>query len=515
MGKLMSAKDAINLIKDGDTVCVGGFVGCMHPEELTKTLEENYIHSGHPAGLTVVFAAGQGDGISKGINHFGHKGLTKRAIGGHWSLAPKLQKLAMDNEIEAYNLPQGVICHLFRDIAAGKPGTLTHVGLNTFVDPLISGGKLNDITKEDLVSRIQINSKDYLLYKSFKTDIALVRATYADTDGNATFEREVVSLETLAICQAVKNSGGKVILQVENVVKKGTLNTRLVKIPGFLVDAIVLASTENHMQTFGTQYNPAFSGEIVALMDNSKFLKLDVRKVICRRAAMELENGNVTNLGIGMPEGIAKVMAEEGQEDRIALTVESGPIGGVPASGNDFGASMNPVCILDSPSQFDFYSGGGLDIAFLGLAQTDRNGNVNVSKFGPKIAGCGGFIDITQNAKKVVYCGTFTAGGTEMEISNKQLNIISEGNVKKLVTDVDHITFSGNYAMEKGQTVLFITERAVFKLTDKGMILIEIAPGVDLERDILQNMAFKPGISQELKLMDEALFCENKMNLIL
>ncbi len=515
MEKLMPVMEAIDLIQDGDTVLVGGFVGCMHPEELTKAIEEKYISCNHPAQLTVVFAAGQGDGGSRGINHLGHKGLVKRAIGGHWALVPKLQKLAMENEIEAYNLPQGVICHLFRDIAAGKPGTLTHVGLNTFVDPLLGGGKLNGSAKEDIVERIRIDEEDYLLYKRFPADIALVRATYADPDGNATFEREAVSLEMLAICQAVKNSGGKVILQVEEIVQKGTLDTRLVRIPGILVDAIVVAEPQNHMQTFGTQYNPAYSGEIRASAARVGRLKLNMRKVICRRAAMELKCGDVTNLGIGMPEGIAKVLAEEGLADSIVLTVESGPIGGVPGSGNDFGSSLNPDCILDAPSMFDFYDGGGLDMAFLGLAQADRHGNVNVSKFGPKIAGCGGFIDITQNAKKVVYCGTFTAGGLDVALSPEKIEITAEGRIPKFVEDVEQITFNGMYAAKKGQAVLYITERAVFELTSNGLMLMEIAPGMDLERDILSKMAFRPEISPDLKTMDAALFGEDPMGLVL
>ena len=352
------------------------------------------------------------------------------------------------------------------------------------------------------------------MYESIKLDVALVRATYADTNGNATFEKEAVSLEMLAICQAVKNSGGKVILQVEKVVKEGTLDTRLIKIPGILVDAIVMANPENHMQTFATQYNPAMSGEIVIPVDTVKPMKFDIRKVICRRAAQELENGSITNLGIGMPEGVAKILAEEGQSKKITLTVESGPIGGIPTGGKDFGASINPDCIIEAPSQFDFYSGGGLDIAFLGLAQADRHGNVNVSKFGPKIAGCGGFIDITQNARKVVYCGTFTADGLDMGIVEGELSIKSEGEIHKFVSDVEHVTFNGKYASDKKQPVIYITERAVFKLASDGIQLVEIAPGVDLENDILAHMDFISEISENVKLMDEKLFRNQKMGLI-
>ncbi|MDR1797942.1 MAG: acyl CoA:acetate/3-ketoacid CoA transferase [Clostridiales Family XIII bacterium] len=513
--KIVSAEQAIKLIHDGDTVGVGGFVGCMHPEEISIAIEDAYLKSGAPKDLTLVYCAGQGDGKEKGLNHLGHEGLVKRVVGGHWNLAPKLQQLAMDNKIEAYNLPQGTICHLIRDIAGGRPGTITHVGLGTFVDPDLDGGKLNAKTTEDIVHKIKIHSKEYLLYDAFPIDVAIVRGTYADTDGNISFEREAVELEMLPLCQAAKNSGGRVIAQVENVVEKGTLDARLVKIPGFLVDAIVIAKPENHMQTFGTQYNPAMSGEIRVPVTALDPLPLDIRKVIGRRAAMELPKDSITNLGIGMPEAVASVAAEEGISDTIILTLESGPNGGIPQSGNDFGAAVNADCVLNQPSQFDFYDGGGIDVAYLGLAQMDKHGNVNVSKFGPRIAGCGGFINITQNAKKVVYCGTFTAGGLSVSVGDGELHIDKEGTIHKLLADVEHITFSGKYAVEAKQPVLYVTERAVFQLTKKGVELIEIAPGVDLDKDVLGHMDFKPIVSDYLKKMDPRIFTDEKMGVML
>lgn len=514
MSKVISLKDALQLIPNGATVCVGGFVGCMHPEALTKGIEDNFMDCGAPRDLTLVYAAGQGDGADRGLNHLGHEGLVKRIVGGHWSLAPKLQKLALENKVEAYNFPQGVIAHMMRDVAAGKPGTLTHVGLHTFVDPRIDGGKLNARTTEDLVKLMEIDGKDYLLYKAFPMDIALVRATYADSDGNATFERECVQLEVVAMCQAVKNSGGKVILQVEGVVEKGSLNPRLVRLPGIYVDAIVVAPQADHMQTFGTQYNAGFSGEI--RMNNTiaaSSMKLDARKIIARRCAMELTRGAVVNLGIGIPEGIAAIANEEGIGSDMTLTVESGLVGGIPASGQDFGASLNYDCMLDEPAQFDFYDGGGLDLAFLGLAEVDRAGNVNVSKFGPKIAGCGGFINITQNAKRLVYCGTFTAGGLKLAVEDGRLNILKEGSSKKFVADVEQITFSGKYATEKGQPVIYVTERAVFELTPDGLVLTEVAPGINIEKDILAHMSFKPAISKDLAEMDARIFDDRPMGL--
>lgn len=513
MSKVISLKEAIGMIKDNSTVAVGGFIGAGHAEEITSGIEKEFLNSGHPNNLNLVYAAGQGDSKEKGLNHFGHEGLVKKVIGGHWGLAPKLQKLAIENKIEAYNLPQGTLAHLLRDIAAKKVGTITHVGLKTFVDPRVEGGKLNSKTKEDLVKVIEIEGYERLLYKAFPIDVAIIKATYADERGNLSLQKEVATLEGLSMAQAAKNSGGIVIAQVEHIVASGSLKAKEVKIPGIYVDAVVVAREENIMQTFGEKYNPAFSGEINIPLDEVKPMPLDNRKIISRRAAMELLPNSIVNLGIGVPEGVALVANEEGINDSMVLTVESGPIGGIPASGLNFGASTNAECIIDQAYQFDFYDGGGLDIAFLGLAQCDKEGNINVSKFGPKIAGCGGFINITQNAKKVVYCGTFTAGGLKTTIEDRRLVIENEGKINKFIDRVEQITFSGSYASELGQTVLYITERAVFKLGKDGLVLIEIAPGMDLQKDILDKMDFKPVISENLKVMDERIFIDRPMNL--
>jgi propionate CoA-transferase len=513
MNKIMTANEAVKLINDGDTIAIGGFVGNMHPEEISISIEESYLQKEKPKNLNLIYAAGQGDGKDKGLNHLGHEGLISKVIGGHWGLAPKVGKLALENKIQAYNLPQGVISHMFRDTAAGKPGTLTHVGLKTFVDPRIEGGKINDVTKEDIVRVIEIDGEEYLFYKTQPIDVAVVRATFADEKGNATFEKECNSLEVLSMCQAAKNSGGKVILQVEKVVENDTLDARMVKIPGIYVDAIVVSKPENHMQTFGEKYNPSYSGEIRVPVKSIKPLPLNERKIIARRAAMELVPNAITNLGIGMPEGVSMVAAEEGIGKEMMLTIESGPIGGVPAGGKSFGAAINPDCILDQPYQFDFYDGGGLDVTFLGLAQTDYRGNVNVSKFGPKIPGCGGFINISQNAKKTIFMGTFTAGGLKILVSEGKLKIVNEGKAKKFVNEVEQITFSGEYAAEIEQPTVYITERAVFELDKRGIVLTEIAPGIDIEKDIIPNMGFKPIISDNLKLMDQRIFKNEKMGL--
>ncbi len=513
--KIITADAAVHLIRDNDTVALSGFVGVGCPEELAEAVETRFLASGTPRNLTLVFIAGPGDGNTKGANHFAREGLIKRVIGGHWGMVPRLSALAMENKIEAYCFPQGVICHLFRDIAAGKPGTITAVGLQTFIDPRLEGGRVNEATSRELVEVITLHGKEYLFFPAFPIQVAFLRGTSADEEGNITMEREALTLEVLSMAQATKNSGGIVLVQVERVTTKRSPSPHAVRIPGILVDGVIVACPANHMQTFAESYNPAHtvsSGESGGTKTTIPPLSLTVRKVIARRAAMFLARDAIVNLGIGLPEMVTSVANEEHLLDSITLTVEPGGIGGIPASGLSFGAVADAQAIIDQPYQFDFYDGGGLDQAFLGLAEVDEEGNVNVSRFGSRFAGAGGFINISQNAKAVYFMGTFMAGA-QVSIEDGRLSIEDNGAAKKFVWRVRQVTFNGAAAYQRRQPVYFITERCVFQLTARGLKLLEIAPGVDLERDILTKMEFRPQVAEDIREMDPNIFRDALMGL--
>jgi propionate CoA-transferase len=438
--KIVTADEAIELIRDGDSVCCSGFVGIGTPDELIIALERRFAGTGFPRDLTLVFAAAPGDGRDRGLNRVALPGLIKRAIGGHWALLPKLARMATDNLIEAYNLPLGTMSHLYRDIAAHRPGTLTQVGLGTFVDPRHGGGKINARTTENLVSTIDIDGKTWLFYKVFPVNVTLIRGTTADPEGNVTMEREALVLDAMEAAMAAHNSNGLVIVQVERIAAGGTLDPRAVVVPGIFVDRVVVSRPDAHAQTYGTAYNPAFSGEMKVPLGTMASPVLDERKLIARRAAFELPLGGVINLGIGVPEVVGVVAAEERLLSHLTLTAEPGVIGGTPQGGLNFGATINIDALLHQNQQFDFYDGGGLDLACLGMAEIDRCGNVNVSRFGPRLAGAGGFINISQNTRRVVFAGTFTAGGLEVVVEDGRLRIVSEGSKKKLVESVEQIT---------------------------------------------------------------------------
>ncbi len=510
--KMVTAEEAVALIRDGDSVSCSGFVGIGTPEALIEALERRFVDTQGPRDLTLVFAAAPGDAKERGLNRLAHPGLVKRAIGGHWSLVPKLGKLATDNLIEAYNLPLGVVSHLYRDVAAHRAGSLSKVGMGTFVDPRHGGGKINAKTTEDLVRVMMIDGEEWLFYKTFPVNVALIRGTTADAFGNITMEREALVLDAQAAAMAARNANGLVIAQVERIAATGSLDARSVVVPGVLVDCVVLAQQASHVQTYGTDYSAAFSGEIRVPTDKIMPAPLDERKLIARRCAFELPLGGVINLGIGVPEVVAAVAAEERVLDALTLTAEPGVIGGMPQGGLDFGAAVNVHALLHQNQQFDFYDGGGLDLACLGMAEIDRIGNVNVSRFGPRLAGAGGFINISQNARRLVFAGTFTAGGLQISIDDGKVRIDVEGKVRKFVDAVEQITFSGAQAAAKGQSVHYVTERCVFKLRPEGLQLIEVAPGIDVEHDIVAHMGFRPVIGT-VSTMDARIYRPKSMGL--
>ncbi|EHR8835571.1 acyl CoA:acetate/3-ketoacid CoA transferase [Shigella flexneri] len=507
MSKINSAETLVAGIKDGATIAISGNGGGMvEADYLLQALETRFLETGHPCNLTLIHSLGVGDREQKGSNRFAHKGMLKRVIAGHFTWSPKMQALVKNNEIEAYCFPSGVIQTLLREIGAGRPGLFTHVGVGTFIDPRNGGGKSNSRTTEDLVELIEIDGETKLRYRPFKVDYAIVRGTYADPRGNISLEEEAVDLDCNSIALAAHNSGGKVFVQVRDILETGAIEPRRVKIPGILVDGVV--EYREQQQTYLGGYDLSISGQHRRLCSQNsiELVSHPIRRLIARRAARELVAGASTNFGFGMPGGIPGIALREGVPfDTLWLSVEQGVHNGMMLDDALFGCARNADAIIPSLEQFDFYSGGGADITFLGMGEMDQYGNVNVSHLNNNLIGPGGFIEIAQNAHKVVFCGTFDAKGSKINVTNAGLEIIQSGQVAKLVSKVEKITFSGEYAQQRKQDVLYITERAVFQLTPQGVELVEVAPGVDIDRDILPFMAFRPIINQP-RLMESRLF---------
>jgi len=505
--KFINADEAAALIGDGATLgLVGGGGGLMEASTVFAAIERRFLATQHPTGLTLVHALGIGDRKDMGLSRFAHEGMVRRVIGGHWVWSPRMQEFARAEKIEAYVLPAGVVMQLYREIGAGRPGLVSHVGIGTFVDPRLDGGRMNASAKASLVDVVTIDGEEWLRYKSFPVDVAIIRGTYADPDGNVSLIGEAANLDIYAIALAAHNSGGKVIAQVRQAVESHSLPARQVNVPGALVDAIVVDPEQR--TGYDVVVDPALSGERRGIDPIEPPQPFTARQVIARRAAEELREGAVVNYGFGVPDGVARLVATRGHGGRYAQTIEHGAYGGTLLEGSLFGYARNPSAIIDAPSQFDFYSGGGLDIAFLGFGQIDAAGNVNVSKLGGLPVGPGGFIDIAQNARKVVFCGTFDTKRTLLTTGDGRLRIDRHGDVAKLVAKVDQITFSGPQALRQGQDVMYVTERAVFRLTAEGVALAEIAPGVDLQRDVLDRMAFRPVMYQTPATMPAAHFEE-------
>lgn len=503
--KFMSADDAVKRIQDGDTVAlIGGGGGLMEPMHTLRAVSRRFLASGLPRDLTVVHALGIGDRKTEGMNHFAHEGLVKRVIGGHWVWSPKMQAMARDEKIEAYVLPSGCIMQLYREIGGARPGLFTHVGLGTFVDPRLQGGKMNRSAQEDLVEVVTIGGKEMLWYKSFPIDVAIIRGSFGDADGNISLDQEAANVDVYAAALAAHNSGGIVIAQVRTAVDVNSLPARSVRVPGAIVDAVVVDPDQR--MSYDLPYDPTISGERRGPIPLDPPEALNIRTLIARRAYQELRDGAVINFGVGIGEGVAKMIADRGEVARFYQTIEHGTYGGSLLVGMLFGFARSPSAMIDGPAQFDFYAGGGLDIAFLGFGELDGRGDINVSRLGGLTVGPGGFMDIAQNAKKVVFCGTFDTKGSDIAIVDGGLQVRRRGEVRKLVETVEQITYSGAQALKRGHEAVIVTERAVFRLTSEGVRLDEIAPGIDIRRDLLDVMGFTPLMPVEPRAMDPALF---------
>lgn len=511
MAKVITAKEAVQLIEDGKTVVLGGSSGIACPESILREMEASFLETGHPKDLFAVHSTGLGDRESRGIIHLAHEGLLKRVLTGHYGLQPPIARMVRENKVEGYNFPQGPLTQLYREIAAHHPGVITHVGLGTYMDPRIEGGKMNPRTTEDLVDLVTIDGAEWLLYKSFPIHVAILRGTTADEDGNITMEHECSPLEVLAQAEAAHNNGGIVIVEVKRLAKRGTLDPRMVKIPGIMVDYVVV--DPEPMMTWKTKFDGSYCGEVKKPLGAMDPIPLDVRKVIARRAAMELKKGNIANVGAGISDKVPAVAAEEGLGQDATFTIEAGIVGGTGGTQLDFGTATNPVAIIDQPYMFDFYDGGGLDIAFLSFVECDPQGNINVTKLSGQIEGPGGFMDISGNAKQINFLGTFSAGGLQVEIGDGEIRIVKEGKYMKFFEQVSHMSWNADIARSKGQRAVYITERAVFELAPEGIVLKEVAPGIDLEKDVLEKMPFRPILAEDLKQMDPRIFRDAVMGL--
>lgn len=509
MAEFITAMEAAKKIPDGATIGVAGMGLSGWAEEIGCAIRDSFRETGHPCDLNLKQGSAMGDWKERGVTRLGEAGpgLITRWSGAHVGSAFTLRELAVKNQLQCHCLPQGVVVNLWREIGAGRPGLLTKVGLGTFVDPRNGGGKMNECTTDELVEVVQFAGEEYLFYKGFKLDVAILRGTIADENGNISFAHESIINEGLAVATAAKNSGGIVIVQVEYITKAGTLNPKDVKIPGILVDYVVQATDKAACwQAEGVYFEPAFSGQVKKPLAAIEPLPFDERKVICRRCAMEVQKGDVLNLGVGMPADVSKIIAEEGLLDEVTMSTESGMVGGIPSALPNFGSAYNPEATIEHGAMFDFIDGGGLNMTCLGIGEIDEAGNNNVSKFGPRLTGPGGFINITQATPKVIFCGSLV-GKAKVKVGDGKIEILEEGTIRKFVKEVEQITFSGQYAGDN-QEVLYVTERAVFKLINKKVTLIEIAPGLDLEKDVLSQMDFRPEIAEDLKVMDEGIFRE-------
>lgn len=506
----MTGEQAAQMIESGKTIATIGMTLVSASETILKALEQRFLETGAPNQLTLLHSCGQSD-RDRGIQHFAHEGMLARIVGGHWGLQPKIMKLIAENKLLAYNFPQGQFAQLYRSMAGGEPGKITKVGLGTFIDPRMGGGKMNELTKDapELIDVVTIGGEEYLRYKPIPIDYCIIRGTRIDENGNLSTEEEAMSLEVFSAVMACKRFGGKVIAQAKYKVAANTIHCKQVTVPGVFIDAAVICPEPevDHRQTHSFAFNPAYCGNVRVPNDGESAIPLTVRKVIGRRAMMELSANDILNVGTGIPNDVVgPIIAEEGISDDVTITVESGIYGGVPMGGIDFGIAKNNFALVRHDDQFDFYNGQGVDITFMGAGQIDAEGNVNATRLGPNPTGAGGFIDITTNAKHVVFCSTFTGKGLECDFAGGKLRIVKEGSLIKFVNQLQQVSYNGLIARKKGQKMHYVTERAVFELRPEGLVLTEIAEGIDLQTQILDLMEFRPIISRRLRVMPAAIY---------
>lgn len=514
MTKIRTAADAVAVIPDGATIAVSSSSGLCCPDAILQALGERFKSTGAPRDLTSIHPIAAGDFFgTKGVDHIAQKGLLKRIIGGSYPSGPtnaeppKIWQMIGREEVAAWNVPSGILFDMLREGAGKRPGVLTKVGMDTFVDPAQDGCAMNQSARaEPLVRRVSFMGEDWLHFSAIHPDIAIIRATTADENGNLTYEHEGATLGAMELALAARNSGGIVIAQVKRIAAAGSLKPHDVRVPGILVDIIVVAPDQ--LQTTATPYDPAISGEIFRPMDSFELPEFNVGKIIARRVAQELQQGWAVNIGFGISANVPRILLEEGLHGAVTWVIEQGAVGGIPLLDFKFGCAANAQAFVASPHQFSYFQAGGFDCSLLSFLEIDKDGSVNVSRLAAtphRTAGAGGFVDITARAKKLVFSGLFNAGA-KMNITDGQVVIEKEGRIPKIVAQVDQVSFSGGRAIAQGQDVTYVTERCVLKLGPKGLIVTEIAPGIDLRRDVLGQAKTPLVVAPDLKIMDAALF---------
>jgi acyl CoA:acetate/3-ketoacid CoA transferase len=518
----LTPREAAELIPDGATVTVSSSSGLGCPDATLQGIGQRFEETGAPRRLTTVHPIAAGDmyGI-RGIDHIARPGLLARVIAGSYPSGPStaepplIWQMIERDEVQAYNLPSGVLFQMHRAGAVHQPGVFTRVGLDTFIDPRHQGGRMNAATSEDLVEVSEVKGEELLFYPAVQPDVAIVRATTADPQGNLTFEEEGSALGALDQAYAAHNRGGVVIAQVKRLAESGTLDPKDVRVPGILVDAVVV--DEAQMQTTNTAYDPAISGQVRRPLDVIEPAPWGLEKVIARRATLELDHGETVNLGFGISALVPRILVEEGQGEEVTWAIEQGAVGGVPLTGFAFGCALNPQALMPSIDQFTLLQGGGFHHAMLSFLEVDQEGNVNVHHLPGRrhvTAGVGGFADITAGASSIVFSGNFTAGRRQVDLTEDGIKIVSDGAIPKFVERVSAVTFSGRRALQRGQRVLYVTERCVLELREAGLTVTELAPGADLERDVLQRAAFPLQVADDLRAMDSRLFRPEPLGLL-